>query len=293
MQMPGTTDPNGPPADARELIPTPSQIDVKGAAGTTTSPSVSLYNTNTSPDDGDRARGATMGPQFNLQPTVTENVSAPPYGTPVPQRGATAAAPITFTVPAGLDRLEMSEITPDPTNNTMLQIYLLDPQGRLVQDSYDDGSTAQGITTLGPRNGCRRDQHQRREHQQRGRGQQGAASTAWATRRSTRSPRSARPRRPTRRCRRAYRTSARPNIKVAVRHATSTRGGRHAHRSTPVATKPRDAPTVTTVGTSGGARDGTGRARCTALARLHARATPRRRRDRVRRGHRRHAQPRR
>ncbi len=148
MQMPGTTDPNGPPADARELIPTPSQLDVKGAAGTTATPTVSLYNTNTTATTV-TGMWRNMGPQFDLQAPMTENLSAPAYGTPIPERGATAAAPITFTVPAGLDRLEMSEITPDPTNNTMVQIYLLDPEGRLVQDSYDDGSVSQGITTLG------------------------------------------------------------------------------------------------------------------------------------------------
>ncbi len=147
MQMPGTSDPTGPPADARELVPTPSQVDVSGAAGTTTTQSVTLYNTNTAPTTV-TGTFRTMGPQFNIAPTVTEPVSAPPFGTPVPPQGATAAAPISFTVPAGLDRLELSYITPDPTNNTMLQILLFDPSGKFVQDSYDDGTTSQGVTSL-------------------------------------------------------------------------------------------------------------------------------------------------
>ncbi len=147
MQMPGTTDTNPPPADSRGLIPTPSQLDVKGAAGTSTSTSVSLYNTDTSPTTV-TGTWRDMGPQFNLQPNVSENVSAPAYGSSVPPVGATAAAPVTFTVPSGLARLEMTEVTPDATNNTMVQIYLFDPEGRFVQDSYDDGTTSQGITTL-------------------------------------------------------------------------------------------------------------------------------------------------
>ncbi len=148
QQMPGTTDVNGPPADARELIPSPSQLDVMGAAGTTTNTSLSLYNTNTSATTV-TGTWRQMGPQFNLQPVLTENVSAPPFGTPVPPAGATAAAPITFNVPAGLDRLYLNAITPDPSNNTMLQIQLFDPNGTFVQESYDDGSTSQTSTTLG------------------------------------------------------------------------------------------------------------------------------------------------
>ena len=43
---------------------------------------------------------------------VTENVSAPPA--PFPAQGATAAAPIKFTVPSGTDVLDADMRWPDP-----------------------------------------------------------------------------------------------------------------------------------------------------------------------------------
>ncbi len=152
QQMPGTTDTNGPPADSRGLIPSPSQLDVTGGAGTTTNTSLTLYNTDTSPATV-TGTWRSMGPQFAIDPTVTEPVTAPPIGSPVPPQGAQAAAPIPFTVPAGLDRLELSMITPDATNNTMLQIMLFNPSGAFVQESYDDGSFASATTSLGAATG--------------------------------------------------------------------------------------------------------------------------------------------
>ncbi len=145
QQMPGTTDANPPRLNG--LVPTPSQLDVAGQPGTTTSTSVSLYNTSPSPTTV-TGTWRNMGPQFTISPTVTEPVSAPAIGTPIPPQGATAAAPITFNVPAGLDRLDLTAITPDPTNNTMLQIQLFDPNGTFIQESYDDGSAPQNLTSL-------------------------------------------------------------------------------------------------------------------------------------------------
>ncbi len=46
-----------------------------------------------------------LGPEHQIGETVTENVSAPDVGLSVPADGAQAAPDITFTVPAGLDRL--------------------------------------------------------------------------------------------------------------------------------------------------------------------------------------------
>ena len=149
--MPGTTDLNGPPADANDADPDAVADRRRRRAGTTTTQSVSLYNTSTTPTTV-TGTWRKMGPQSNIGPVVTENVSAPPFGTPVPPVGATAAAPISFNVPAGLDRMEMSEIEPDPTNNTMLLMQLFNPQGTFVQESYDDGSTSQNVTSLGATN---------------------------------------------------------------------------------------------------------------------------------------------
>jgi len=60
--------------------------------------------------------------------TVTEPVSAPDPSLPVPAEGARAAAPITFDVPKGLDRLSADMLIPDPTNSTILSFTLIDPK---------------------------------------------------------------------------------------------------------------------------------------------------------------------
>jgi hypothetical protein len=57
----------------------------------------------------------------------------------VPAEGG-HAAPITFTVPRGLDRLDADMIWPDPQNANVLSFTLVDPRGRLTQISYDYGT---------------------------------------------------------------------------------------------------------------------------------------------------------
>jgi len=81
-----------------------------------------------------------IGPEFQLGKVVTENVSAPDPSLPVPEAGATAATPITFTVPPHLNRLDLDMTWPDPTNGNRLQVVLFNPQGALTQQSYDDGT---------------------------------------------------------------------------------------------------------------------------------------------------------
>ena len=70
-------------------------------------------------------------------PTVTQTVSAPAAGTPIPAQGAQATPPITFNVPKGVDRLNADMIWPDPTNSNILYYILTDPKGRLTEVSYD------------------------------------------------------------------------------------------------------------------------------------------------------------
>ena len=55
-----------------------------------------------------------------------------------------AAAPITFNVPHGIDRLNADFRTPNPDNNAIISMFLFDPQGRLVQISYDYSTGATG-----------------------------------------------------------------------------------------------------------------------------------------------------
>jgi hypothetical protein len=141
QQMPGTTDAQGP-GDAPALIATPSQLDITGDGGSVTDQSVSLYNASTHPTRV-TGRYRLIGPEFPISGVVTENVSAPDPSLPVPEAGATAASPITFTVPPHLSRLDADMIWPDPTNSNVLEFVLFNPQGAVVQESYDDGTPGQ------------------------------------------------------------------------------------------------------------------------------------------------------
>ncbi len=139
QQMPGTTLAGGGAGDAPGLITSPSQLDVTGNGGSVSDQTVSLYNAST---HATRVTGSYrwIGPEFPIGPTVTENVSAPDPSLPVPEAGATAAKTITFNVPSHLSRLDADMIWPDPTNSNVLEFVLFNPQGAVVQESYDDAT---------------------------------------------------------------------------------------------------------------------------------------------------------
>jgi hypothetical protein len=141
QQMPGTTYAQGP-GDAPALIASPSQLDITSNGGTVSDQSVSLYNASTQPA---RVTGSYrwIGPEFPIDRVITESVSAPDPSLPVPEAGATAATPITFNVPPHLSRLDADMIWPDPTNSNVLEFVLFNPQGAIVQESYDDGTPGQ------------------------------------------------------------------------------------------------------------------------------------------------------
>jgi hypothetical protein len=130
------------------VISAPTQLDLSGAGGSTSSQSVRLYNTSKS---STTVLGTfrEMGPLQQIGSTVTETVSAPDPALPVPADGAQAAPDITFNVPAGLDKLQADMIWPDPTNGTILSFILTDPTGRLRQISYDYGTASTRAGTLG------------------------------------------------------------------------------------------------------------------------------------------------
>ncbi|HEY6470507.1 MAG TPA: S8 family serine peptidase [Candidatus Dormibacteraeota bacterium] len=138
-QMPGTT---APTTTTPELVDTPTQLDVQGAAGSTVSSSVSLYNASSNPEIV-TGTYRVLGPERRLGAQVTETVSAPDPALPVPAEGAQAAPTFTFHVPAGVDVLDADMRWPDPTNsgNNILTFLLLDPAGRLAQSSYDYGAS--------------------------------------------------------------------------------------------------------------------------------------------------------
>ena len=139
-QMPGATDTHG--FNAPELVDSPTQLDVQGTGGSTVHQSVSLYNASSFPE---RVSGTyrVLGNETSLGSPVTENVSAPSSSAPIPAQGATAAAPITFTVPRGVSVLDADMRWPDPTNSddNILTFILTDPAGKLAQSSYDYGAS--------------------------------------------------------------------------------------------------------------------------------------------------------
>jgi hypothetical protein len=136
--MPGGTGHPAPAARVGSLVHSPSQLDLTGSAGSVSSTSVQLYNTGSQPT---RVSGAyrVLGAARQIGRTVTENISAPDPSLPLPADGGQAAAPIRFTVPRGLDRLDADMIWPDATHGNIISFELIDPRGRLEQWSYDDG----------------------------------------------------------------------------------------------------------------------------------------------------------
>ena len=135
QQMPGTT--YGGPGNSPGLVVSPWQLDVAGTGGSGSDQSVSVYNASRKPATVAGTYRWT-GPERQIGKVVTERVSAPSRSKPLPPEGATAARTVSFTVPSGLGLLDADMIWPDPHNRNILQFQLFNPQGALVQESYDD-----------------------------------------------------------------------------------------------------------------------------------------------------------
>jgi Subtilase family len=148
---PGTTLQKKDLKTSQGLVSTPTQIDVSGDGGSSVPSQLNLYNASTKSTKV-TATLKQLGPAKQIGKTVTEPVSAPDPSLPVPAEGATAAAPITFTVAPGTDRISANMIWPDPTNSNILYYILTDPQGKLTQISYDYGTgpTRAGATGTVP-----------------------------------------------------------------------------------------------------------------------------------------------
>jgi hypothetical protein len=136
-QMPGTSQTQ---SSTPELVANPSQFGVQGAGGSTADTSVQLYNASSKTEKVTGTYRA-LGSETAFGGPVTEKVSAPPP--PFPAQGATAAAPVHFTVPSGVSVLDADMRWPDPTNNNanILSFILTDPAGRVAQSSYDYGAS--------------------------------------------------------------------------------------------------------------------------------------------------------
>ncbi|KAA2267202.1 S8 family serine peptidase [Solihabitans fulvus] len=116
------------------LLPSVSQLDLTGNAGDTQNASVTLTNTGSAPQTV-TATSRTEGAQTSLQDrTVPISASA---ANPTPAEGAQASAPVTFTVSPGTPLLDMTMVWPGTKSSGPLAMLLVDPQGRLVQESYD------------------------------------------------------------------------------------------------------------------------------------------------------------
>jgi hypothetical protein len=137
-QMPGTSQSH---ASGSAVVATPSQVDVQGPGGSTQHTSVSLYNASSSTEKVSGSYRA-LGSERAFGKPVTENVTAPAAGAAIPAQGATAAAPVKFTVPKGADVLDADMRWTDPTNSddNILSFILTDPSGKLAQLSYDYGA---------------------------------------------------------------------------------------------------------------------------------------------------------
>jgi hypothetical protein len=158
-QMPDTSETH---STTPELVDNPTQLDLQGTGGSTVDTSVTLYNASS---DAETVTGTyrVLGSGTPFGAPVTESVSAPPP--PIPAQGATAAAPIHFTVPSGVSVLDADMRWPDPTNSddNILDFLLTDPAGRLAQQSYDYGA-ANYVPCAGG-GGCSPDiQHSTVEH---------------------------------------------------------------------------------------------------------------------------------
>ena len=132
QQEPGTT---AAPSRSASLIPELSQVDISGPGGSHTTANVSLYNSGSTPAVV-TGRFRELSRPAQIGPTVTENITAPAAGTPIPLQGSPAAAPISFTVPGGLAQFNADLIIPDPANKTDVGETLFDPLGRIAQISY-------------------------------------------------------------------------------------------------------------------------------------------------------------
>jgi hypothetical protein len=161
-QMPGTSQAH---SSTPELVDSPSQLDVQGPGGSSADTSVTLYNASSTTETVTGTYRA-LGSETSFGTPVTENVSAPPPGAPIPAQGATAAPPVHFTVPRGVSVLDADMRWPDPTNSgeNILAFLLTDPAGRLAQQSYDFGASNNPRVCAGG-GGCSPDiQHSTVEH---------------------------------------------------------------------------------------------------------------------------------
>jgi hypothetical protein len=128
---------NTTPGQGSGLVPSVGQVDLTGKSGSSQRTSITLTNT------GSKAQKVTqtsrkLGAQTS-QTDKTVAITAPADPNNLPPEGGAAAAPVTFDVAAGTPLLDATMTWPGTKTSGQLSMELIDPQGRLVQESYDYG----------------------------------------------------------------------------------------------------------------------------------------------------------
>jgi hypothetical protein len=125
------------------LVPSQTQLNLIGAAGTTRHSSVTLTNTSSRPQVVTQTSRALGGPTWNFTRTEQVTGQAPPPSQPKagPAEGPEAAPSFTFNVTGGTPFFEASMVWQGTPTSGQLVFELFDPKGRLVQESYDYGFT--------------------------------------------------------------------------------------------------------------------------------------------------------
>ncbi|GAB3882070.1 hypothetical protein GCM10029964_039200 [Kibdelosporangium lantanae] len=125
------------------LVPAQTQLNLIGAAGTTQHSSLTLTNTSSRPQVVTQTSRALGGPTWNFTKTEQVTGQTPPPSQPKagPAEGPEAAPAFTFNVQNGTPFFEASMVWQGTPTSGQLVFELFDPQGRLVQESYDYGFT--------------------------------------------------------------------------------------------------------------------------------------------------------
>ena len=118
QQMPGTTDPNGPPADSRGLIPRRRSSTSPAPRAPRPTQSVTLYNTSTSPTTV-TGTWRYAGSAVPDRPDGHRAFSAPPSARPCRRRAPRPLPRLRSPFRQVWTGIELTMITPDPTNNTI------------------------------------------------------------------------------------------------------------------------------------------------------------------------------
>jgi Subtilase family len=123
------------------LIPSATQLDLTGAAGSVRHVSETVTNTARLPQTvtaSSRALGAGTFSATRVEQVGGTAQAATGGG---PGENPTAAPAFGFTVPAGTRFVEAQMAWPGTSTSGPLNFELFDPRGRLVQESYDYGPT--------------------------------------------------------------------------------------------------------------------------------------------------------